>query len=53
MWKVGLWLGMPSLITFLASSNPLRLQNTLVVFVACALAVATGVVPGRGSKSRR
>lgn len=45
MLKIGLWLGTPSIITFLASSYSVRIENTLFVFILAVLALAFGIGP--------
>lgn len=51
--KVGLWLGAPPLVTFLASSYSVRLENALFVFAFAVLAMLVGIGPritGKGSR---
>lgn len=45
MVKLGLWLGTPPLITFLASSYSVRIENALFVFALCVVAVIIGIGP--------
>lgn len=45
MVKLGLWLGTPSVITFLASSSSVRVENTLFVFALSVLALLIGIGP--------
>jgi hypothetical protein len=45
MLKIGLWLGAPSAITFLASSYSVRIENTLFVFALSVLALVIGIGP--------
>lgn len=54
MVKLGLWLGTPSLITFLASSYSIRIENTLFIFALSVLALIVGIGPRlSGSKNGR
>lgn len=43
--KLGLWIGTPSLITFLASSYSLILENTMFLFMLCLGALLVAIVP--------
>ncbi|HEX7043824.1 MAG TPA: hypothetical protein VF203_04340 [Burkholderiales bacterium] len=45
MVKLSLWLGMPPLITFLASPSGVRLVNAAIVFVLALLALVVGIGP--------
>lgn len=45
MVKLGLWLGTPPLITFLASSYSVRIENALFVFALCVVALLIGIGP--------
>ncbi|HEX9811977.1 MAG TPA: hypothetical protein VGA88_07820 [Burkholderiales bacterium] len=45
MVKIGLWLAAPSTITFLASSDVVRLENTLFVLALSVVALAIGIGP--------
>ena len=51
MLKLGLWLGAPALVTFLASSSAVRLENALFVFAFSVLALLVGIGPRLSSKS--
>ncbi len=43
--KLGLWVGTPSLITFLASSYSLILENTMFLFMLCLGALLVAILP--------
>lgn len=45
MVKLGLWLGAPSLVTFVASSSSMQWESTLVVFVLSVIALLMGLGP--------
>jgi hypothetical protein len=45
MIKISLWLGMPSILTFLASSYTVRVENTLLIFGLAVLALIIGIGP--------
>ena len=45
MVKLGLWLGTPSLITFLASSYSVRFENALLIFALSVIALLVGIGP--------
>ena len=51
MLKIGLWLGAPSVVTFLASSDSVRIENTLFVFALAVLALAIGIGPRLSRKN--
>lgn len=53
MLKLGLWLGTPSVITFLASSYSVRIENTLFVFALAILALVVGIGPRLTGKKNR
>lgn len=50
MLKLGLWLGTPSLVTFLASSYSVRIENTLLIFALSVIALLIGIGPRLGKK---
>jgi hypothetical protein len=50
MVKIGLWLAMPSAVTFLASPQSVQIENTLFVFALSLLALAMGIGPRLTSK---
>ncbi len=50
--KLGLWVGTPSLITFLASSYSLVLDNPLFVFVLALGAILLAIVPPLSSTNQ-
>jgi hypothetical protein len=53
MLKIGLWLGTPPVVTFLASSDSARFENALFVFALALVALAIGIGPRlTGGKSR-
>ena len=45
MVKLGLWLGAPALVTFLASSSSVRLENAIFVFAFSVLGLLVGIGP--------
>lgn len=45
MLKLGLWLGAPPLVTFVASSSSMQWEATLVVFVLAVIALLMGLGP--------
>ena len=53
MLKLGLWIGTPPLLTYLASSQAMRLENTLFILLVTVLAVAVGIVPRLTDGPRR
>lgn len=50
--KLGLWVGTPSLITFLASSYSLILDNPLFLFLLALGAMFLAIVPPLSSANR-
>lgn len=50
--KLGLWVGTPSLITFMASSYSLILDNTLFLFLLSLGAVLLAIIPPLSSTNR-
>lgn len=53
MLKIGLWLGTPSVITFLASSYAIRIENTLFIFALSVIALVIGIGPRLTDKNDR
>lgn len=53
MVKLGLWLGAPSLVTFLASSYSVRIENTLLIFALSVIALFVGIGPRLTRKDDR
>jgi hypothetical protein len=53
MFKLGLWIATPSLVTFLASSNPVRVENALLIFALSVIALLMGIGPRIGDKAGR
>jgi hypothetical protein len=53
MVKVGLWLGSPTVVTFLASAQTMRLENTLLIFTVALIALFLGFGPGLSDKGGR
>jgi len=53
MLKLGLWIGMPSLVAYVASPHALKLESTLFIFAVAVLAVAVGIIPRLDGKLRR
>jgi len=49
--KLGLWLGTPSLVTFLASSYSVRVENTLLIFALSVIALLVGIGPRLSRKN--
>lgn len=45
MVKLSLWLGAPTVVTFLASSEAVRIENALLVFAAALIAFIFGIGP--------
>lgn len=45
MVKIALWLGTPSMVTFLASAASDRLLNTLVIFALSIVLLLFGIGP--------
>lgn len=45
MLKLGLWLGTPTVVTFLASSYSVRLENTFFIFALAVIALLIGIGP--------
>jgi len=43
--KLSLWIGTPSLITYLASSYSLILENIMFLFMLCLGALLVAIVP--------
>ncbi len=50
MFKLGLWLGTPSVVTFLASSYSVRLENTVLIFALTVIALLVGIGPRLSGK---
>jgi hypothetical protein len=53
MVKIGLWLGAPTLVTFLVSSSPVRMEYTLVIFALALIALFMGIGPQSSDKGGR
>lgn len=53
MFKLGLWIGTPSLVAYVASPHSLKLESTILIFVVAVLAVAVGIIPRLNDKLRR
>lgn len=51
MLKLGLWLGAPAIVTFLASSHSVRLENAFLVFALSVVALLFGIGPRLTRKS--
>jgi hypothetical protein len=51
MLKLGLWLGAPSLVTFLASSSSVRVENALLILMLSVIALLFGIGPRLTGKS--
>lgn len=50
MFKLALWLTAPTLVTFLASSSSVRLENTVLIFALTVVLLLFGLgprLPGR------
>ncbi len=45
LMKLGLWIGTPSLITFLASSYSLMMENIMFLFMLCLGALLVAILP--------
>ena len=53
MLKLGLWIGTPSLVAYVASPHALKVESTVFIFVVAVLAIAVGVIPRLDDKPRR
>jgi len=53
MFKLWLWLGTPSMITYLASVYSQFLENILFIFVLSVAAMLVAILPQIGEKARR
>ena len=53
MLKVGLWLGVPALVTFAVSAPSVRLENTVLVFAVTLVAMLVGIGPHINGKVGR
>lgn len=51
MLKLGLWIGTPSLITFLASSYSALLENIVFIFMLSVMALLVAIVPRLSDKA--
>lgn len=52
MVKIGLWLGAPTLVTFLVSSSSVRLEYTLLIFALSLISLFVGIGPHLSGKGR-
>jgi hypothetical protein len=53
MIRLGLWVGTPSAISFLASSYSTFLENIVFFFVLSFVALVLGIVPPMQAKTKR
>ncbi len=52
MLKLWLWLGTPSMITYLASAYSQFMENILFIFVLSVVAMLVAILPQIGEKAR-
>lgn len=45
MVKIGLWLGIPSVVTFMASAQTVRYEFTVLIFALALLSLFVGIGP--------
>lgn len=51
MLKLGLWIGTPSLVTLVASSNSLLLEDIQLIFALSLAAIVVAIVPRISDKA--
>lgn len=52
MLKLSIWIGTPSVITYLASTHSQLLENNFYIFVLSAAALIMGILSQIGEKSK-
>ncbi len=51
MLKVGLWVGIPSFITYLASTYSVLLENIVFIFIVSVVALLIAIIPRISDKN--
>lgn len=52
MLKLSFWIGTPTIITYLASTNSQLLENFFYIFVLCVVALVVAILSQISEKSR-
>ncbi len=51
MLKWGLWVGIPSFVTYLASTYSVLLENIVFIFIVSVIALLIAIIPRISDKS--
>ncbi len=52
MLKLSIFIGIPSAVTYLTSTNSQHIENILYIFVLCVVALLIAILSHIGEKSR-